>query len=91
MKVICDKCGFHFDVVELNIEKVKKDIERNYFRCPNCGEEYTSYYSNDKIRHLIIKQGMLIRSFRPEQSKLHKDQHKIKQLMDDLKKRMEEK
>ncbi|MCR6515306.1 hypothetical protein M4I33_10545 [Clostridium sp. LY3-2] len=57
----CDKCNFEFEPKQ-EIEKVKGDIRRVYFICPNCGKKYIAYYlsskieqKQDKIRKLIVK------------------------------------
>ncbi|MHB9909245.1 hypothetical protein [Clostridium botulinum] len=49
MEVYCDKCKNDFEI-NIKTEKIKGDIERIYFICPHCGENYTSYYLNNRIR-----------------------------------------
>lgn len=48
-KVVCDKCQKQFKI-SIKKQKIEDDIERVYFVCPKCKEEYTSYYSNDEIK-----------------------------------------
>jgi predicted RNA-binding Zn-ribbon protein involved in translation (DUF1610 family) len=50
MTLKCDAgCGEKFEGV-VQVEKVKKDIWKHGFTCPNCGHEYIGYYSNSRIR-----------------------------------------
>ncbi len=51
----CDKCKESFER-KIEVEKVKGDIERTFFICPNCKEKYTAFLTNEKIRN---KQDMI--------------------------------
>lgn len=50
MNVKCDNCQHEFEI-NLQIRTVEKDIELNYFVCPNCNHKYHSFYTNAKIRN----------------------------------------
>ena len=61
MKATCDGCKKEFEIKQ-EIEKVKGDIRRVYFVCPNCHKKYTAYYlsnkieqKQEKIKKLVIK------------------------------------
>lgn len=47
----CDKCNFEFEPKQ-EIEKVKGDIRRVYFICPNCGKKYIAYYLSSRIEKM---------------------------------------
>jgi len=55
--IICDECGKSFALqLKTELLKVKEEfITRYYLKCPKCGEEYTSFYENDKCRELKEK------------------------------------
>lgn len=46
----CNKCKEVFES-KIEVEKVKGDIERTFFICPNCKEKYTAFLTNEKIRN----------------------------------------
>ncbi|MGU8655191.1 hypothetical protein ACV3RG_15925 [Clostridium perfringens] len=48
--VVCNKCKESFER-KIEVEKVKGDIERTFFICPNCKEKYTAFLTNEKIRN----------------------------------------
>lgn len=99
MKVICDKCKQEFEVKQ-SIEKVKGDIRRIYFICPNCDKKYIAYYlsnkieqKQEKIRKLIVKINKHFKGthagekYLAEYESLNKE---IKKDMQELKNRFEE-
>lgn len=51
----CNKCKEGFER-KIEVEKVKGDIERTFFICPNCKEKYTAFLTNERIRN---KQDMI--------------------------------
>lgn len=53
-KVYCDKCDKRFKI-KVRKQKLKNGVERIYFACPRCKEEYTSHYTNEKIRNMQHK------------------------------------
>lgn len=99
MKVVCDECKEEFEVKQ-EIEKVKGDIRRVCFICPNCGKKYIAYYLNskieqkqEKINKLIVKLNTYFRGtekgekYLKEYEALKKE---IKSDMQRLRKRFEE-
>ncbi|XZM35406.1 hypothetical protein ACSXAY_18775 (plasmid) [Clostridium perfringens] len=50
MNVKCDKCHVEFEMC-IQEEKIKDDLEMNFFLCPNCGEKYKCFITNSKIRN----------------------------------------
>jgi len=55
--IICDECGKSFALqlkTEL-LEAGKEFITRYFLKCPKCGEEYTSFYENEKSKDLKEK------------------------------------
>ena len=56
MKVTCnDGCQEEFTILAVKtegIEKLSNNVERYYIECPNCGQQYTSYYLNDELKQM---------------------------------------
>lgn len=50
MVVKCDKCHVEFEMF-IQAEKIKNDLEMNFFLCPSCGEKYKCFITNSKIRN----------------------------------------
>lgn len=54
MKVTCNEgCRQEFQITDLKLEGVEKlpgNVERYYIECPNCGQEYTSYFLDDRMK-----------------------------------------
>lgn len=48
--IVCNKCKESFER-KIEVEKVKGDIERTFFICPNCKEKYIAFLTNEKIRN----------------------------------------
>ncbi|MED0704936.1 hypothetical protein [Aneurinibacillus aneurinilyticus] len=48
--VNCNKCKGDFVINTIKLEKFNGGIERNYFTCPHCQEQYTAFYTNQKVR-----------------------------------------
>ena len=51
MRVKCDGDGgsckkFDLEQKDFKTERVRNDIERTFFLCPNCGKEYIGFYAN---------------------------------------------
>ena len=76
------------------------EIERTYFTCSNCGEEYTCFYTNDEVRRYqedirkLTKFMSVIRSHKQSKELLEgieELQQKIKIKMDTLRKGIESK
>lgn len=50
MNVNCNKYKKDFEM-KVEIEKIKNDIERTFFTCSNCNEQYTPVLTNERIRN----------------------------------------
>ncbi|MBE6067755.1 MAG: hypothetical protein E7211_08695 [Clostridium lundense] len=50
IKIKCDKCDHEFELKKLKTKKLEDNIQRTYFVCPKCGQEYTSYYTDWQVR-----------------------------------------
>lgn len=43
----CDAgCKKEFTVTKIRTRKVKNEIEKTFFRCPHCKQEYVAYYAS---------------------------------------------
>lgn len=47
--VSCDKCKKEFEI-KPQVEQLQDNVERIYFVCPHCSEQYTAYYLDDGIK-----------------------------------------
>jgi len=52
MKIKCDKCEHTFKLSVPSTTTIDNDIEWTYFTCPHCGEQYSCYYKDRKVREL---------------------------------------
>lgn len=52
MEVVCDECGFTFDV-SVQQER-RQDVTKSYFTCPMCGHEYLVGYSNNEMEEIQL-------------------------------------
>lgn len=59
MKVSCDSCKEDFEVKQ-QVEKVKGDIRRVFFKCPSCGHKYIAYYLSNRIENMQKKTNKLL-------------------------------
>ena len=92
MLLKCDTgCGEKFEVEALGVEVVRDDIERTWFYCPHCEEQYTVCYTNDGIRRLqALHQESLKKIRHAKRNRLIRDLKKrIAKGMERLKKEME--
>lgn len=87
MLIRCDECGY---VSEMNGPKVRElgdGIQETYIQCAECGYEFTSFFSNDRVRELQEQQRTIQfeikRLYRTKQSNRIKDR-KIERLMEDF-------
>src|SRR5699024_3833936 len=58
LRLSCNECQQTFSIPELKIDSIKiqsSSIERHYFKCPNCDQQYTAYYLNDDMKRLQKK------------------------------------
>lgn len=56
-KIRCDKCKaiVSTDPKSLVTITLEKGVERTYFECKACGQPYTAFYTNKKIRDRILE------------------------------------
>lgn len=59
MKVLCDACKEEFEVKQ-QVEKVKGDIRRVFFKCPSCGHKYIAYYLSNRIENMQKRTNKLL-------------------------------
>jgi len=80
MFVKCDSCNIKFEFKNPKKRKLTDQISEIYFECPNCGEEFHSYYENEKVRELMTDNRKL-------QNKLKQDitKSKFDSLMEKIK------
>lgn len=56
MKVTCDQgCQKEFTIQKIKTEKsqtLPNNLERYYFTCPGCDQEYTSYFLDDDMKQM---------------------------------------
>ena len=56
-KVMCNECRYTFALKEESIETecidIDRKIERQFFKCPNCGHKYTILISDPQMRDMI--------------------------------------
>ncbi|WP_144597439.1 MULTISPECIES: transglycosylase [Bacillus] len=50
-KAQCEKCDYVF-TVRFHKIRLPNRVDKHFFICPRCKEEYVSYYSNRKMRQL---------------------------------------
>lgn len=48
-QIKCDQCSAEFEL-QLQVNQLPDGVERAFFVCPECGAEYTAYYTDDGIR-----------------------------------------
>ncbi|ALA12727.1 hypothetical protein ABNB59_20600 [Paenibacillus larvae] len=86
MKAICNKgCNKEF-FAAFRTKRLKNGIEKIFFTCSQCGEEYVCYYTDPDIRQDQKRLRYLrLKSNKKEHDELHQ---KIKMKMDALKARM---
>lgn len=58
-KTTCDKCKSSFQI-NPSVAKLGAGIERTYIKCTHCGEEYTAFLTDEKIRKLQARQRHLV-------------------------------
>lgn len=56
-KIKCNVCGVLFRADKIRIQKRTVDedrgLDQSYFKCPECGEEYTILLTDPETRELI--------------------------------------
>ncbi|MBV4432407.1 hypothetical protein GTH52_07115 [Clostridium tyrobutyricum] len=51
----CDTCGKQFKIKKLKTKWIDENVQRTYFVCPYCKQEYTSFYTDKRVRKNIKK------------------------------------
>jgi DNA-directed RNA polymerase subunit RPC12/RpoP len=86
MKVKCDECNHYFEFKPQRRD-VKEGIVEVYIECPNCNEEYHSYYANERVKKLMQENAKLqkqarkngkMTEIRENKDKIKEEQEKIK-------------
>jgi ribosomal protein L31 len=49
-EVICDCCGNTFKIKKLKTKWINDNVQKIYFTCPYCKQEYTPFYTDERIR-----------------------------------------
>ncbi len=90
LKSTCDKCGEEFEI-EVKTELIK-NIEKTYFTCPHCKNEYIAFCTNQSVRRKQAEMKMLHKEARRAKTlrQLEKIQLKIENLEVQAKSEMEE-
>lgn len=53
---VCDHCGTKLHIKGCSkVRKYDNGVRQHYIKCPRCKTEYTSYYTNEKIRRMQQK------------------------------------
>lgn len=56
-KTMCNECRYTFALKEESIETecidIDRKIERQFFKCPNCGHKYTILITDQPMRDMI--------------------------------------
>lgn len=62
-KTMCNKCRYTFALKEESIETecidIDRKIERQFFKCPNCGHKYTILISDPQMRDMINQRAVI--------------------------------
>lgn len=95
-KLYCnDGCQEEFNVQQLKIDQVEHltgDVERHYIECPNCKQQYTSYYLNDEMKQIQTQMRLLIKKAPlkvKQKNRLSKLERRIKFMGNQLKMKVE--
>ncbi|OPA76753.1 hypothetical protein BVG16_16415 [Paenibacillus selenitireducens] len=48
--VDCNECKQKFEIKAIKVRRLENAVDLNYFVCPHCKREYTSFYTNTDIR-----------------------------------------
>lgn len=94
VELTCDEgCKKEFSLIKPGVDIVKDDILKTWFKCPHCGHEYVSHYTNSGIRELqgTVKmlQGSPQRNKRKARQRVKDLQAVIKTGMDRLRQEIE--
>ena len=82
--VDCDAgCGKSFVIKDLLTAKLDGGVEKAFFNCPHCGQEYVAYYTDPETRAMQAE----IRDIRARLDKQYKE--KLAKRHDKLKKKIQ--
>lgn len=93
LKSTCDKCDEEFEI-EVKTELIKS-IEKTYFTCPHCKNEYIAFCTNQSVRrkqaemkmlHKEARRAKTLRQLEKIQSRLDVFEEQVKSEMEELKK-----
>ncbi|MEI4676888.1 transglycosylase [Bacillus cereus] len=96
-KAQCEKCD-HVFTVRFHKLRLPNRVDKHFFICPNCKEEYISYYSNRKMIQLQREISEIYGKFRKCRTeeeaevldmKLQKKQAEYERIRDELKMKVE--
>lgn len=79
--VHCNECNKEFNT-EVKIEKYERGIEKIYFNCPYCNQEYIAYFTDENIRRQqaqirLLQSKISKKKLKQLQNKLQKDMHEL--------------
>ncbi|MEB8651871.1 transglycosylase [Bacillus cereus] len=97
VKAQCEKCN-HVFTARFHKIRLPNRVDKHFFICPNCKEEYVSYYSNRKMIQLQREISGIYGKFRKCRTeeeaeildmKLQKKQAEYERIRDKLKTKVE--
>ena len=97
-KVYCnDGCQQEFTIPQLKTEGIEHllgNVERHYIECPNCGQQYTSYYLNDDMKKIQTEISMLRKNLPTlkvkQKNRLNKLTRRLQHMNNQLKEQIEQ-
>lgn len=97
VKAQCEKCDHEF-TARFHKLRLPNRVDKHYFICPGCKEEYVSFYSNRKMRQLQREISEMYGKFRKCRTKeevealdlkLQKKQAEYERIRDELRTKVE--
>jgi transcription elongation factor Elf1 len=82
MMLHCDNCHKQFKIRKLKTKWIDDNVQRTYFICPYCKQEYTSFYTDKRVRKNIKKIEKL-------QSEMESITEQNKEIMQELRQKYE--
>ena len=83
MLVYCDECGHEFDFSSIKIKSkwIDRGIEKKYYNCPKCKNEFIIVITNPEIRKLMKQ----YKALRVEYDSMNKDNcNEVQAMLDKL-------
>lgn len=81
-KIECNNCHKQFKIRKLKTKWIDDNVQRTYFICPYCKQEYTSFYTDKRVRKNIKKIEKL-------QSEMESITEQNKEIMQELRQKYE--